>query len=98
MKHKSTVSIPADIPKFAGEGLNNVELDLRVELGRKLREILIQKKLKQRELAALLAIQQPEVSHLFNGHFTRFTIDKLIQLFYRLGWVVQFQLHPREID
>ncbi len=77
---------------------SKVPLDLRIELGRALCEILIGKRLKQRELATLLAIQQPEVSHLFNGHFTRFTIDKLIQFFERLGWVVKVQIYPRDTD
>ncbi|MBE9099840.1 helix-turn-helix domain-containing protein [Vacuolonema iberomarrocanum] len=77
---------------------SQAELDLRIALGHELREILINKKLKQRELATLLAIQQPEVSHLFNGHFSRFTVDKLIQLFNRLGWVVKFQINPQKID
>ena len=96
MKDENNGSIPEDTLNLAREGNNKVELDLRAELGHKLREILTKKMLKQRELATLLAIQQPEVSHLFNGHFTRFTIDKLIQLFNRLGWVVKFQIHPRE--
>ncbi|MEO0535755.1 MAG: XRE family transcriptional regulator [Cyanobacteria bacterium P01_A01_bin.123] len=98
MKDENNGSIPEDTPNLAREGNNKVELDLRAELGHKLREILIEKRLKQRELATLLAIQQPEVSHLFNGHFTRFTTDKLIQLFNRLGWVVQFQIYPGETD
>ena len=98
MKAESNGSIPENTPNLAQEEYSNFELDLRTELGHKLREILIQKRLKQRELATLLAIQQPEVSHLFNGHFTRFTIDKLIQFFNQLGWVVKFQIYRREID
>ena len=77
---------------------SEVEFDLRMKLGRKLREILIEKRLRQRELATLLAIQQPEVSHLLNSHFTRFTIDKLVQLFNRLGWVVKFHVYPCDVD
>lgn len=98
MKDENNVSISKYAPSLAREENNKFDLDLRAELGHRLREILIRKRLKQRELATLLAIQQPEVSHLFNGHFTRFTIDKLIQLFNRLGWVVKFQIYPRETD
>ena len=79
-----------------GTSADNNEPDVRAQLGQELRKILIQKRLKQRELAALLNIQQPEVSHLFNGHFQRFTIDKLIQFFNRLGWVVTFTVHLRD--
>ena len=98
MKDKNNGSTPTDTLNLVREGHSKVPLDLRIELGRALREILIEKRLKQRELATLLAIQQPEVSHLFNGHFTRFTIDKLIQFFERLGWVVKVQIYPRDTD
>jgi hypothetical protein len=32
----------------------------------------------RREIASLLGIKQPEGSHLMNGHFSRFTTDKLL--------------------
>ena len=98
MKDDNNGSISKDTPNLALGGNKKSDLDLRAELGSRLREILIMKRLKQRELATLLAIQQPEVSHLFNGHFTRFTVDKLVQLLDRLGWVVQFQIYPRKTD
>ena len=77
---------------------NQLPYDLRNELGKELRRLLIEKNLKQRELASLLAIQQPEVSHLLNYHFSRFTTDKLVQLFNRLGWIVKFQIYPRKTN
>ncbi|MEM1243178.1 MAG: helix-turn-helix transcriptional regulator, partial [Cyanobacteria bacterium P01_H01_bin.26] len=88
MKDKNNSSTPQGAYSLAQTEHSNVELDLRTELGRELRKILIEKRLKQRELATLLAVQQPEVSHLFNGHFTRFTTDRLIQFLNRLGWIV----------
>jgi predicted XRE-type DNA-binding protein len=39
--------------------------------------ILEEKKLKEREIAGILGIAQSDVSHLMNGHFSRFTTDKL---------------------
>jgi predicted XRE-type DNA-binding protein len=30
------------------------------------------------EMAELLGIPEPETSHLINGHFSRFTTDKLL--------------------
>ena len=98
MQHENNVPIPEDAPNLALNGSSKVGLDIRTELGCKLREVLIEKRLKQRELAALLAVQQPEISHLFNGHFTRFTIDKLIRFFNQLGWVVEFQVYPHKAD
>ncbi|MFK8186167.1 MAG: helix-turn-helix domain-containing protein [Phormidesmis sp.] len=69
---------------------------IRADLGQELRAIMLNKRLKQRELAVLLNVQQPEVSHLFNRHFNRFTIDKLVQFLDRLGWVVKFTIHQRD--
>ena len=50
------------------------------------------RKLKQREIAALLGIAQSDVSHLINGHFSRFTTDKLLDFLKRLGQKVTIQV------
>ena len=98
MKNENNASIREDTSSLAREVNNKVDLDLRAELGHELRQILIKKRLKQRELAKLLDIQQPEVSHILNGHFSRFTVDKLIQLLNRLGWAVKLQIQPRDTE
>lgn len=98
MKDKKRASISGSAPNLMRAGGSQGDLDLRAELGHELRHVLIKTRLKQRELSTLLAIQQPEVSHLFNCRFNRFTVDKLIQLFNRLGWVVEFQIHPCESE
>ena len=98
MKDENSSSTPQGTYSPAHKEHSNAEIDLRTELGREVRKILIEKRLKQRELATLLAVQQPEVSHLFNGHFTRFTTDRLIQFLNRLGWIVKFQVYPPEVD
>ena len=98
MKDENNSSISGDTSNLVRDRHREVELSLRIELGHELRKILIKKRLKQRELAKLLAVRQPEVSHIVNGHFTRFTVDKLIHLFDRLGCTVKFQIHPNEID
>jgi len=41
-------------------------------------------RLKQREIADLLGIHQPEVSHLMNGHFSHFTTDRLLDFLKRV--------------
>ena len=58
--------------------------------------MLIARKLKQREIAELLAIKQPEVSHLLNGHFSRFTTDKLLDFLRRLDRKVTIQIRPHK--
>ena len=55
---------------------------------------LADRKLKQREIATLLGIKQPEVSHLMNGHFSRFTTDKLLDFLRRLDRKVTIRISP----
>jgi predicted XRE-type DNA-binding protein len=70
---------------FADLGLTDAdELFARAKIGFHVYQILKEKKLPQRELASLLGIKQPEVSHLMNGHFSRFTTDKLLDFLKRL--------------
>jgi predicted XRE-type DNA-binding protein len=81
---------------FADLGLEDAdELLTRSQLGFRIYEILKARKLKQREIGKLLGIAQPDVSHLMNGHFSRFTTDKLLDFLRRLDWKVTIQISPR---
>lgn len=81
---------------FADLGLEDAdELHARAQLGFHVHRLLEARKLKQREIAALLGIKQPEVSHLMNGHFSRFTTDKLLEFLKRLDQAVSIRIHPR---
>ena len=78
---------------FADLGLDDAdERFTRSKLGFHVYQLLIGGKLKQREIAELLAIKQPEVSHLLNGHFNRFTTDKLLEFLRRLDRKVTIQV------
>lgn len=69
---------------FADLGLEDAdELYARAQLGFHVHRLIAARKLKQREIASLLGIKQPEVSHLMNGHFSRFTTDKLLEFLKR---------------
>lgn len=72
------------------------ELFTRARIGFHIHKILEDKKLKQREIAELLGVKQPEVSHLMNGHFSRFTTDKLLDFLKRLDRKVTIQISPRK--
>jgi predicted XRE-type DNA-binding protein len=81
------------------------ELAARAQIGSYVIKILKDKKLKQREIATLLGIAQPHVSYLMNGHFRRFTTDKLLMFLRRLDQKVTIQIGPhkagepyREVD
>jgi len=82
---------------FADLKLENAdELFARAQLGYCIYKILEEKNLKQREIAELLGIAQPDVSHLLNGHFSRFTTDKMLQFLKRLNKKVAIQISPRQ--
>lgn len=71
---------------FRDLGLEDAdELFTRSQIGFFVFKILEGKKLKQREIAVILGIAQPDVSHLMNGHFSRFTTDKLLDFLKRLN-------------
>ena len=82
---------------FADLGLEDGdELFARAKIGFHVYQILKDKKLAQREIVALLGIKQPEVSHLMNGHFSRFTIDKLLDFLKRLERKVTICISPHK--
>jgi predicted XRE-type DNA-binding protein len=78
---------------FADLGLEDSgELYARAQIGVHVYKILKEKKLKQREIAGVLGIAQPDVSHLMNGHFSRFTTDKLLDFLQRLNQKVKIEV------
>lgn len=80
---------------FADLGLRDADdLFARAQLGFHVYKILEERKLKQREMASILSIAQPDVSHLMNGHYGRFTTDKLLEFLRRLNQKVTIQISP----
>jgi predicted XRE-type DNA-binding protein len=78
---------------FADLGLKDADqLLVRSQIGYHVFKILENRKLKQREIASLLGIAQPDVSHLMNGHFSRFTTDKLLDFLKRLDQKVTIEV------
>ena len=64
---------------FADLGLEDAdELFTRGKIGIQVIKILKQRNLKQHEISQILGIPQPEVSHLINGEFQRFSEEKLL--------------------
>jgi predicted XRE-type DNA-binding protein len=78
---------------FADLGLKDADqLLARAQIGYHVFKILQDEKLKQREIAGILGIAQPDVSHLMNGHFSRFTTDKLLDFLKRLDRKVTIEV------
>jgi predicted XRE-type DNA-binding protein len=102
MRNKDNDQADSDFEKgsgnvFADLGLEDSdELFARAKIGFHVYKILKDKKLAQREIAALLGIKQPEVSHLMNGHFSRFTTDKLLDFLKRLERKVTIRISPHK--
>src|SRR3954454_1099588 len=82
---------------FADLGLEDADkLFARAKIGFHVYQLLKAKGLPQREIASLLGVKQPEVSHLMNGHFSRFTTDKLLDFLKRLDRKVTIKIGPRK--
>jgi len=92
-KHKEIEFEESSGNIFADLGLKDAdELLARAQLGVYVFKIVKDRKIKQREIAAILGIAQPDVSHLMNGHFSRFTTDKLLDFLKRLNQKVVIQV------
>lgn len=82
---------------YADLGLDDAgELYARAQIGYHIYQLLEERQLKQREIAALLGIAQPDVSHLMNGHYSRFTTDKLLDFLKRLNRKVSIRISPHK--
>src|SRR5438093_7615150 len=82
---------------FSDLGLKDADqLMARSQIGFHVFKILEEKKLKQRETAGILGIAQSDVSHLMNGHFSRFTTDKLLDFLRRLDQKVTIKIVPHK--
>jgi predicted XRE-type DNA-binding protein len=80
---------------FADLGMEDAEERLvRAQLGFHVVTLLKNRDLKQKDAAVLLDISQPDVSHLLNGHFSRFTTDKLLDFLKRLEQKVKIEISP----
>jgi predicted XRE-type DNA-binding protein len=82
---------------FADMGLGDAkELEARGLIGVHLVQLLKSKEMKQKDIATMLHLKPAEVSHLFNGHFSRFSTDKLLSLLADLEQKVTIQISPRK--
>jgi predicted XRE-type DNA-binding protein len=84
---------------FADLGFDNAdEMLMRGKIGIQVIKLLKSRNLKQREISELLGIAQPEVSHLMNGEFQRFSEGKLLMFLKRLDTEITLHIRDRSID
>ena len=82
---------------FADLGLDDAkELKARGLIGMHLVQLLKAKDMKQKDIAEMLNLKSAEVSHLFNGHFSRFSTDKLLSLLAAMEQKVTIKISPRK--
>ena len=80
---------------FADLGMPNAdELLVRAQIGFHVATLIKNRQLKQHEAAEILGIKQPDVSHIMNGHFSRFTTDKMLEFLKRLDQKVIITISP----
>ena len=81
---------------FADIGLPNPEEHLlKAQLVVKITDIMKRRKLKQRELADLFGIKQPDVSKMLRGHFHQFSVERLMRFLVALDQDVEIMVRPR---
>ena len=81
---------------FADLGLPNPELLLvKAALVYQVTKIISARRLRQREAAKILGIDQPGVSDLIRGHLERFSTDRLIRFLNALGHEVEVVVTER---
>lgn len=79
---------------FADLGLDDSgELFTRAQVGIHVINAIKHAKLAgQKSIGKILNIEQPEVSHLLNGHFSRFSTEKLLEFLNRLDLKISIQI------
>jgi predicted XRE-type DNA-binding protein len=71
------------------------EMAVRAKMTLRIYHILKDRKLKQKEAAALLELTSPEVSRLMKGKFTDLSIDRLLRLLNRLDQSVTIKIEQK---
>lgn len=69
---------------------------LKANLTARISAILQEKKIKQKEAAKILNIDQPKVSALKNGRYTGFSVERLLDLLLSLEQDIDIIIKPTE--
>ena len=93
MKKITTDNIFEDIGFDKQEAAN---MKVRAVLLLEIREYIRKKGLKQKDAAALLGFNQPEISALMNSHIFKFSIDALVNMLARVGRELKITTQPKK--
>jgi predicted XRE-type DNA-binding protein len=64
---------------------NPEEAQAKAELARQIHQIIKNRKLTQKQAAAIMKIDQPKVSDIIRGKLSKYTLDRLIRFLTLLG-------------
>ena len=72
------------------------ERQTKTRLALAVNELLKARKLKQREIGALLGVPQPKVSALTNYRLDQFSVERLMEFLTALDQDVEIRIRPRK--
>jgi predicted XRE-type DNA-binding protein len=85
MKAKNNITMSSG-NVFEDLGVANPDIHLlKADLAITILKILKEKKLSQQAASELLGVDQPEISKLKNGYYSRFRVERLFLFLNRLG-------------
>ena len=83
---------------FSDMGLEDAEeLLTRAKLGSTIRQILKNRNLKQQEIATILNIKQPEVSHIMQGKYHLFSEGRLFDFLKKLDKKITIKISDHHL-
>ena len=82
---------------FADLGFPNPEEHLlKAEITLQIAQLIEKKGLTQAEAAERMNLDQPKISRLLRGHFSGYSVDRLITILNRLGHSVEVRISAKE--
>ena len=80
---------------FADLGLSNAEAHLlKAQIVSEVYRLCTAKRLSQTKTGVLLGISQPEVSRMFNGHFSEYSVERLMKFLTVFSRDVEIVVRP----
>lgn len=60
--------------------------------------LIREKELTQKEAAKVLGVSQPRVSNVMNGKISKFSIDILIEMIGKMGYLMDISFRPNDTE
>lgn len=71
---------------------NPEESQAKADLSRQIHQVILNRKLTQKEAAEVMGIDQPKVSDIVRGKLSKYTIDRLIRFLRLLGRDIEIRV------